>query len=74
MAMTSKESDTSDMNMREWYQLQLKYAALQSKNEELIREHTGLYQNVKEMEVLIEGAASRKSNFAFHVAAFNAVL
>ena len=60
MAIASKASDTSDMTKQELYQLQEKYAALQSKNEELLRENIDLHQNVKEMEVLIEGLLQGK--------------
>jgi len=67
MAIASKASDTSDMTKQELYQLQEKYAALQSKNEELLRENIDLHQNVKEMEVLIEGVASRKNNFVSQI-------
>ena len=67
MAMTSKASDTSDMTKQELHQLQEKYAALQSKNEELLREKTDFYQNVKEMGLLIEGVTSRKNTLVSHV-------
>ena len=67
MAMTSQASDTSDMTKQELHQLQEKYAALQSRNEELLRENTDLHQNVKEMELLIEGVNSRKNTFVSHV-------